>query len=175
MNLRQIKALIDTAIEKDIAELEFEKGDEKLRIRRFPRGGSSDTPNSPPYIVVTSTPPSIGEAAQPPAVAPPTKPAPTEPSAPAAPAEESAEQEEDLVMVAAPIVGTFYEASSPDAPPFVEVGDKVQTGQVLCIIEAMKLMNEIEAETGGVVVKRFVSNAQPVDYGAALFAIKPNA
>ena len=172
MNLRQIKALIDTAIEKDIAELEFEKGDEKLRIRRFPRGGSSDTPNSPPYIVVASTPPSIGEAPQPPAVAPPTKPAPTEPSAPA---EESAEQEEDLAMVTAPIVGTFYEAPSPDAPPFVEVGDKVQTGQVLCIIEAMKLMNEIEAETGGVVVKRFVSNAQPVDYGAALFAIKSNA
>ena len=172
MNLRQIKALIDTAIEKDIAELEFEKGDEKLRIRRFPRGGPSDNPNSPPYIVVASAPPSIAEAAQPPPVAPPSKPAPPPP---AASTEESAEQEEDLVMVTAPIVGTFYEAPSPDAPSFVEVGDKVQTGQVLCIIEAMKLMNEIEAETGGVVVKRFVSNAQPVDYGAALFAIKPNA
>ncbi len=168
MNLRQIKALIDTAIEKDIAELEFEKGDEKLRIRRFPRGGPSDNPNSPPYVVVTSAPPSIGEAPQPPAVAPPSNPAP------AAPPEEPAEQEEDLAMVSAPIVGTFYEASSPDAPPFVEVGDKVKSGQVLCIIEAMKLMNEIEAEIGGVVVKRFVSNAQPVDYGAALFAIKPN-
>ena len=169
MNLRQIKALIDTAIEKDIAELEFEKGDEKLRIRRFPRGGPSDNPNSPPYVVVTSAPPSITEAVQPPPVAPPSKPVP------AAPTEESAEQEEDLVMVTAPIVGTFYEAPSPDAPSFVEVGDKVQAGQVLCIIEAMKLMNEIEAETGGVVAKRFVSNAQPVDYGAALFALKPNA
>ncbi len=168
MNLRQIKALIDTAIEKDIAELEFEKGDEKLRIRRFPRGGPSDNPNSPPYVVVASAPPSIGEAPQPPAVAPASNPAP------AAPPEEPAEQEEDLAMVSAPIVGTFYEASSPDAPPFVEVGDKVKSGQVLCIIEAMKLMNEIEAEIGGVVVKRFVSNAQPVDYGAALFAIKPN-
>ncbi len=172
MNLRQIKALINIAIEKDIAELEFEKGDEKLRIRRFPRGGPSDNPNSPPYVVVASAPPSIAEAVQPPPVAPPSKPAPPPP---AASTEESAEQEEDLVMVTAPIVGTFYEASSPDAPSFVEVGDKVQTGQVLCIIEAMKLMNEIEAETGGVVVKRFVSNAQPVDYGAALFAIKRNA
>ena len=172
MNLRQIKALINIAIEKDIAELEFEKGDEKLRIRRFPRGGPSDNPNSPPYVVVASAPPSIAEAVQPPPVAPPSKPAPPPP---AASTEESAEQEEDLVMVTAPIVGTFYEAPSPDAPSFVEVGDKVQTGQVLCIIEAMKLMNEIEAETGGVVVKRFVSNAQPVDYGAALFAIKPNA
>ena len=169
MNLRQIKALIDTAIEKDIAELEFEKGDEKLRIRRFPRGGPSDNPNSPPYVVVASTPPSITEAVQPPPVAPPSKPVAE------APTEEPAEQEEDdLVMVTAPIVGTFYEAPSPEAPSFVEVGDKVQTGQVLCIIEAMKLMNEIEAETTGVVVKRFVSNAQPVDYGAALFAIKPN-
>ena len=172
MNLRQIKALINIAIEKDIAELEFEKGDEKLRIRRFPRGGPSDNPNSPPYVVVASAPPSIAEAVQPPPVAPPSKPAPPPP---AASTEESAEQEENLVMVTAPIVGTFYEAPSPDAPLFVEVGDKVQTGQVLCIIEAMKLMNEIEAETGGVVVKRFVSNAQPVDYGAALFAIKPNA
>ena len=172
MNLRQIKALINIAIEKDIAELEFEKGDEKLRIRRFPRGGPSDNPNLPPYVVVASAPPSIAEAVQPPPVAPPSKPAPPPP---AASTEESAEQEENLVMVTAPIVGTFYEAPSPDAPLFVEVGDKVQTGQVLCIIEAMKLMNEIEAETGGVVVKRFVSNAQPVDYGAALFAIKPNA
>ena len=129
MNLRQIKALIDTAIEKDIAELEFEKGDEKLRIRRFPRGGSSDTPNSPPYIVVASTPPSIGEAAQPPAVAPPTKPAPTEPSAPAAPAEESAEQEEDLVMVAAPIVGTFYEAPLPTRPRSSKWATKSKPGK----------------------------------------------
>ncbi len=175
MNLRQIKALIDTAIEKDIAELEFEKGDEKLRIRRFPRSGPSDNPNSPPYVVVAATPPSIAEAAQPPPVAPPSNPVSTETPPPAPSTDESADKEEDLVMVTAPIVGTFYEASSPDAPPFVEVGDKVETGQVLCIIEAMKLMNEIEAETGGVVVKRFVSNAQPVDYGAALFALKPNA
>ena len=174
MNLRQIKALIDTAIEKDIAELEFEKGDEKLRIRRFPRSGPQDSPNSPPYVVVASAPPSIAEAAQPPPVALPSNPVSKETPPPAPSTYESAE-EEDLVMVTAPIVGTFFEAPSPDAPPFVEVGDKVQTGQVLCIIEAMKLMNEIEAETGGVVVKRFVSNAQPVDYGAALFALKPNA
>ena len=79
MNLRQIKALINIAIEKDIAELEFEKGDEKLRIRRFPRGGPSDNPNSPPYVVVASAPPSIAEAVQPPPVAPPSKPAPPSP------------------------------------------------------------------------------------------------
>jgi acetyl-CoA carboxylase biotin carboxyl carrier protein len=78
-------------------------------------------------------------------------------------------------MVPAPIVGTFYEASSPGSPAFVQVGDHVEPGQVLCIIEAMKLMNEIEAETGGIVVKRFVQNAQPVEYGEALFAIGARA
>ena len=75
-------------------------------------------------------------------------------------------------MITAPIVGTFYESPSPEAPPFVQVGDRVDKGQVLCIIEAMKLMNEIESEISGVIVKRFVSNAQPVEYGEALFAIE---
>jgi len=87
--------------------------------------------------------------------------------------EEEAEQEQNLVMVKSPIVGTFYEAPSPGAPPFVQVGDVVHPGQVLCIIESMKLMNEIEAEIAGTVVKKFVVNAQPVEYGEALFAVKP--
>ena len=78
-------------------------------------------------------------------------------------------------MVEAPIIGTFYEGPSPDAAPFVQVGDRVEPGQVLCIIEAMKLMNEIEADTAGVVVKRFVSNGQPVEYGEALFAIQESS
>jgi acetyl-CoA carboxylase biotin carboxyl carrier protein len=78
-------------------------------------------------------------------------------------------------MVEAPIIGTFYEGPSPDAAPFVQVGDRVEPGQVLCIIEAMKLMNEIEADTAGVVVKRFVSNGQPVEYGEALFAIQTSS
>ena len=78
-------------------------------------------------------------------------------------------------MVEAPIIGTFYEGPSPDAAPFVQVGDSVEPGQVLCIIEAMKLMNEIEADTAGVVVKRFVSNGQPVEYGEALFAIQESS
>ncbi len=78
-------------------------------------------------------------------------------------------------MVEAPIIGTFYEGPSPDGAPFVQVGDRVEPGQVLCIIEAMKLMNEIEADTAGVVVKRFVSNGQPVEYGEALFAIQESS
>jgi acetyl-CoA carboxylase biotin carboxyl carrier protein len=76
-------------------------------------------------------------------------------------------------MVKSPIVGTFYESASPGSPPFVRVGETVQPGKVLCIIESMKLMNEIEAEIGGVIVSRLVPNAQPVEYGEALFAIRP--
>ncbi len=78
-----------------------------------------------------------------------------------------------LVIVKAPIVGTFYEAPSPDAGPFVKVGDNVQPGTVICIIESMKLMNEIEAEVAGTIVARLATNAQAVEYGEALFAIRP--
>lgn len=97
----------------------------------------------------------------------------------AAPAQEepppAAAADASTTMVEAPIIGTFYEGPSPDAAPFVQVGDRVEPGQVLCIIEAMKLMNEIEADTAGVVVKRFVSNGQPVEYGEALFAIQESS
>jgi acetyl-CoA carboxylase biotin carboxyl carrier protein len=89
---------------------------------------------------------------------------------PAAPAPTS-----NQVLVKSPIVGTFYEASSPGTPPFVKVGDSVQPGQVLCIIESMKLMNEIEAEVGGVIASKLVENGKPVEYGEALFAIEPHA
>ncbi len=96
-----------------------------------------------------------------------------------APAQEepppAAAADASTTMVEAPIIGTFYEGPSPDAAPFVQVGDSVEPGQVLCIIEAMKLMNEIEADTAGVVVKRFVSNGQPVEYGEALFAIQESS
>ena len=172
MDFRKIKALIEVVTEKDIAELEVESSEGKIRIRRnTTRGPAEQAPQ--PYIVVSSS------ALPPPAAA--ATPA-LESSAPALPGAASAaasqpaktEEEEDIVVVTAPIVGTFYEASSPDAPPFVEVGDTVKAGQVLCIIEAMKLMNEIEAEIAGIIEKKFVSNAQPVEFGEALFAIKPN-
>ena len=78
----------------------------------------------------------------------------------------------NLTLVKSPIVGTFYESASPDAPPFVRVGERVQPGKVLCIIESMKLMNEIEAETSGIVESKLVMNGQPVEYGEALFAIR---
>ena len=94
------------------------------------------------------------------------------PSAPGSP-EASEEDTQRLVTVTAPLVGTFYRAPSPDSPSFVEVGDRVSKGQVICIVEAMKLMNEIESEADGVIVKALVDNAQPVEYGEPLFLIEP--
>jgi acetyl-CoA carboxylase biotin carboxyl carrier protein len=95
--------------------------------------------------------------------------------APVVPAktEAAAPKPDNLVYVKAPIVGTFYESGSPGAPPFVSVGDHVKVGQVLCIIESMKLMNEIEADVAGIIEAKLVQNGQPVEYGEALFAIRP--
>ncbi len=163
MNQKELKELIEFLIEKDIAEFELERGDVKVRIRR-----AADA--APPAVAATpvihmSSPtmpvPSI------PAVA---VPAPA-PPAPAPPASQPTE-EAGLHIVKSPIVGTFYEAPSPGAPSFVKVGDRIQAGQVLCIVEAMKLMNEIEADVSGEIVKRMVQNAQPVEYGQPLFAVR---
>ncbi|MGB7137189.1 MAG: acetyl-CoA carboxylase biotin carboxyl carrier protein, partial [Acidobacteriaceae bacterium] len=85
----------------------------------------------------------------------------------------AAEPEETLHVVKSPIVGTFYESPSPGSPAFVKIGDQVEVGQVLCIVEAMKLMNEIESDAAGEIVKRLVQNGQPVEYGQSLFAVRP--
>jgi acetyl-CoA carboxylase biotin carboxyl carrier protein len=151
MNLKEIKELIDTLIEKDITEFELERGNEKIRIRR-------GTPDGVARLAMTP-----GAAA--PAVGTPA-------AAPPAAVEAKPAAQDELHLVKSPIVGTFYEASSPGAPSFVQIGDTVEAGQVLCIIEAMKLMNEIESDVAGVVEKRFVSNQQPVEYGEALFGIR---
>ena len=173
MDFRKIKALIEVVTEKDIAELEVESSEGKIRIRRnTTRGPAEQAPQ--PYIVVSSSALPAPAAAAPPALESSAPPLPGAGPASAPASQPAKTEEEDLVVVKAPIVGTFYEASSPDAPPFVENGDTVKAGQVLCIIEAMKLMNQIEAEIAGVIEKKFVSNAQPVEFGEVLFAIKPN-
>src|ERR1035441_11009070 len=156
MNQKEIKELIELLVEKDITEFEIERGDVKLHIRR---GGTAQAPQmvhvaapvSAPLAATVAT-----EAAKPTAVA----------------ASTEAADEANLHIVKSPIVGTFYEAASPGSPPFVAVGDSVKDGQVLCIIEAMKLMNEIEADAAGEIVKRFVSNGSPVEYGMPLFGIR---
>lgn len=167
MNQKELKELIEFLIEKDIAEFELERGDVKVRIKR----GGADSPaaGEPRYFAVP--PAHSAPAATPPAV-PAAHSAPSSPTAapPAATAE--SEEEAGLHIIRSPIVGTFYQAASPGAPPFVKVGDKVALGQVLCIIEAMKLMNEIESDFAGELVKTFVTNAQPVEYGQPLFTIR---
>jgi acetyl-CoA carboxylase biotin carboxyl carrier protein len=168
MNQKEIKELIDLLVEKNIAEFQLERGDMKLHIKR---GGAP-----PPAPVVHLAPavapiPAIPVHAAP-AVAPTTAPpAEEKPAAEAAPVLTAAD-DAGLHIVKSPIVGTFYESPSPGAPPFVKIGDTVQEGQVLCIIEAMKLMNEIEAEVSGVLAKAFVSNGTPVEYGMPLFGIR---
>lgn len=157
MNQKELRELIEFLKEQDIAEFELERGDVKVRIRRaMPMALVPPSHNLAPAAVPNVALPSGGEA-------PPSFPAAAK--APAA--------EEGLHQVKSPIVGTFYESPSPGSPPFVKPGDNVEPGQVLCIIEAMKLMNEIEADVAGEVVKRLVNNGQPVEYGQPLFSIRP--
>ncbi len=158
MTIDEIKQLIELADETGLAELELERNGERVRIRRA-AGLQQD------YVIPAAPAPAAYTPAAPPAHAG----AP----APAAPAAPPTGEDPSLSYVRAPIVGTFYESPGPDAPPFVKLGDQVQAGQVLCIIESMKLMNEIECETSGVIVSRFVGNAQPTEYGQTLFAIRP--
>ena len=166
MNQKELKELIEFLIEKDIAEFELERGDVKVRIKRAAESHGA-APAETRFVQVAAP-----AYAPPVEYPPPPPPAPSSAPPPPAPAKEVRE-EAGLHEVKSPIVGTFYEAPSPGAPPFVKVGDVVQEGQVLCIIEAMKLMNEIEADVRGEIVKRLVSNAQPVEYGQTLFMIRP--
>ena len=162
MNQKELKELIEFLIEKDIAEFELERGDVKVRIKRGVEHVAPAASAAPHFAVhmAPSTPaPEVSSTSA--------APVPSAPSAAAAPAEPG------LHTVHSPIVGTFYECPSPGSPPFVKVGDVVEIGQILCIVEAMKLMNEIEADVAGEVVKRIASSGQPVEYGQALFAIRP--
>ena len=163
MNQREIKELIEFLVEKDIAEFELERGDLKLRVRR---GGDSTAARAAEQTHVI-VPAILPGAAQPPA-APAAVAVPPQPAA----GTPAASEEAGLHVVKSPIVGTFFEAPSPGSPPFVKVGDTVELGAVLCIVEAMKLMNEIESDMAGEIAKKFVANGQPVEYGQALFAIR---
>jgi len=150
MDLRKLKKLIDLVQESGIAELEVTEGEEKVRIARTGPGAQ----------FMTAPPPTMMQM---PAAAAAAVPAP----AAAAPAEEKVEGH----VVKSPMVGTFYRAPSPGAKVFVEVGDTVSPGDTLCIIEAMKLLNEIEADHGGTVKQVYAENGQPVEYGEPLFLI----
>lgn len=161
MNLKELKELIEFLIEKDIAEFELERGDVKVKVKR----GAYHA--MPAHAEVSYT---AGVAGPPP---PEIRQSPVTPAAPPSSPSIEAAPEEKLHIVTSPIVGTLYEAPSPGAPPFVKVGDTVAVGQVLCIVEAMKLLNEIESDVAGEVVKIMGSNGQPIEYGQELFAIRP--
>ena len=161
--LQELRELVEFLKANEIAEFDMEQDDLKVRIKfagepaaAAPAGGVDYAHLS--RLMASATPAAPQAAASPVAAAP---------SAPAAAPEES------LHEVKSPIVGTFYESPSPGTPPFVNIGDQVEVGQVLCIVEAMKLMNEIESDVAGEVVKRISASGQPVEYGQPLFAIKP--
>ena len=150
MDLRKLKKLIDLVEESGISELELTEGEEKVRISRALMHSAAPVTH---YVSAPQQAPSAAATAASPA------------PAPAVPAEEEGQ------IVKSPMVGTFYRASSPDAKSFVDVGSSVSSGDTLCIIEAMKLLNEIESDYSGVVKKIFVENGQPVEYGEPLFLI----
>ena len=150
MDIRKVKKLIELLDESGIAEIEITEGEDSVRISRY-------SPNAP--VAPVAAPVAVATAA--PVVA----------AAPADVAAPVAEPEDDGFLVAAPMVGTFYASSSPGAAPYVQVGDRVNEGDTLCIIEAMKMMNQIDADVSGVVKSIRVQNGEPVEYGQTLIVI----
>jgi len=153
MDIRKVKKLIELLDESGIAEIEITEGDDGVRISRYaPQVAAPVAAAMPPAAVAAAAP----------------VPAPASPVA-------MAEAEEDGHVVMAPMVGTFYTASSPGSPAFVQVGDRVEVGDTLCIVEAMKMMNQIEAEVAGTIKSIRVQNGEPVEYGQILFVIDQRA
>ena len=166
INLKELKELIDLISEKGFAEFEFEREGFRLRIVRFkepPPEGAVPAPTPPASTLPagktsSKAAPAVRETAS--------------PETPPAPAEPPVEPEAVLHIIKSPIVGTFYRSPSPTSDPFVMVGDRVEVDSVVCIIEAMKLMNEIQSETSGMVAQIYVENGQAVEYGQPLFGIQ---
>jgi acetyl-CoA carboxylase biotin carboxyl carrier protein len=169
MDLNQIKQILDLVREHELAEFEIEHEGLRLKVRKDANGAHVMTMPAPvvPAVVLPAPGGVASGAASPAALAPPA-------AAAAAPqtAEAATDAEIELAVVKSPIVGTFYRAAEPGSAPFVDLGSMVKKGQVLCIIEAMKLMNEIDSEYDGEVVNIYVENGQPVQYGERLFAIR---
>ncbi len=157
MTIEEIKELLEIFNESGIAEMELQRGENRLRLRRAPK--------TQEIVVPAAVSMTHAHA--------PSAPEPSHAALAASAAAKAPEPESGDVLVKSPIVGTYYDAPAPGAAPFVKIGDAVEPGQVLCIIESMKLMNEIESEVAGVVAARLVENGRPVEYGEALFAIRP--
>jgi len=156
MSNDEIRELVQLVIESGVAEIEVQRGENRVRIRRTV-GGRHDV-SIPPSMMGPSPTPLAETMTQ---------------AAPSSSAAAATTQAGNEVIVKSPIVGTYYDSPKPGDPPFVKVGDAVEQGQVLCIIESMKLMNEIESEIAGTVVAKLMENGRAVEYGEALFAIRP--
>ena len=155
MDIRKVKKLIELLDESGIAEIEITEGEESVRISRYAQNAPLTTAVAAPTV----------------AAAPASAPAVTASAPPPAPAAGPADVEEDGFEVTAPMVGTYYAASSPGAAPYVQVGDRISEGDTLCIIEAMKMMNQIESDVSGVVKSIRIQNGEPVEFGQTLFVI----
>lgn len=173
--LQSLKDLIEFLKKNEVGEFELEQEDLKVRLSFAGRGGSATNIDASQLAnLLRASQPAIPLApVQPPAQTLASSPQTSGLTTSAAPAPSTGNEEAGLHIVKSPIVGTFYDAPSPGAEPFVKVGDQVESGQVICIVEAMKLMNEIECDTAGEIVKRMVTAGQPVEYGQPLFAIRP--
>lgn len=165
MNLKELKEIIQLIQNADIDELEIEREGVRIRIKKAHKKSEHFIP-SVPQVTVTPTPIYPSPA--------PATPAPEVKSVPAPVPSIEKEEEKKLIPIVSPMVGTFYRAPAADAEPYVEVNSTVKKGQVVCIIEAMKLMNEIESEIDGKIVEILVENGQPVEYGQTLFLVNPN-
>ncbi|MGB7189493.1 MAG: acetyl-CoA carboxylase biotin carboxyl carrier protein [Acidobacteriaceae bacterium] len=169
---QELKELIEFLKENNIGEFDLERGDLKVRIKFAAKPGAEASNFDLAQMARLLAAQQHGPA---PAVLPEvfaaTQATPPTQAAPAAPAGEA--EDASLHIVKSPIVGTFYESPSPGSPAFVKIGDQVENGQTLCIVEAMKLMNEIESDVAGEIVKRFVQGGQPVEYGQPLFSVRP--
>jgi len=169
MSIDEIRELIRLIVDSGVAEIEVQRGENRVRIRRT-FGTTTDV--VVPQVVAPVSPPA--EAA------PHGTPHPVNPQIDAEHAAAGASSggaavapAPDTILVKSPIVGTYYDAPAPGSPPFVKVGDTIEPGQVLCIIESMKLMNEIEAEVAGTIMSKLTENGRPVEYGEALFGVRP--
>jgi acetyl-CoA carboxylase biotin carboxyl carrier protein len=157
VNMEELRELIALLRDNELAELELEREDFRVRLRRE---GVTTSGDHGQYVTVPAPVSSVIPVSTP------------SPSTPAGAFTAAASPDQDLHLITSPIVGTFYRSASPTADPFVKIGSNVEPASVVCIIEAMKLMNEIQAETTGEVVKIYVENGQPVEYGQPLFGIK---
>ena len=159
-DVADLKELIEFLKEYQVAEFDLDRGDMKIRLK-FNQAPAASAGLGDLARLLASAPPAVAQAA-----------AAVTPGVSAVPTAAAAEPDADLHIVKSPIVGTYYGSPSPGAEPFVAAGDRIEKGQVICIIEAMKLMNEIEADASGEIVKCLVSNGQPIEFGQPLFSVR---